>query len=283
VNALDTVERFGSATIQHGPASNRVYLMCAGAEEPEDLVARVEALAADRGYTKIFTKLPPLAAAVFAARGYVEEARIPGYYRRREDAVFMSRFPDPARARDPEEARLRDLLSRAASAPPPAEPPDEYTFALAEESAADDMAALYREVFASYPFPIHDSAYLRATLRTHVRYLLVRFGGRLVAVASGELDADARASEMTDFATHPDHRGRGLASALLRRLDRALAREGIRTGYTIARAPSSGMNRVFASGGYRYAGTLVRNTQICGRIESMNVWHKALPLDTDAL
>jgi beta-lysine N6-acetyltransferase len=36
------------------------------------------------------------------------------------------------------------------------------------------------------------------------------------------------------------------------------------------------MNKTFAALGYRYGGTLVNNTQICGDLESMNVWHKPL-------
>ena len=48
---------------------------------------------------------------------------------------------------------------------------------------------------------------------------------------------------------------------------------GIHTQYTIARALSAGMNITFAKAGYRYAGTLVNNTDISGTIESMNVWY----------
>jgi hypothetical protein len=36
------------------------------------------------------------------------------------------------------------------------------------------------------------------------------------------------------------------------------------------------MNVTFARCGYRFAGTLINNTQISGRIESMNVWYKGL-------
>jgi len=46
--------------------------------------------------------------------------------------------------------------------------------------------------------------------------------------------------------------------------------------YTIARALSAGMNVTFARAGYDYGGTLTNNTNICGQIESMNVWYKPL-------
>ncbi len=38
--------------------------------------------------------------------------------------------------------------------------------------------------------------------------------------------------------------------------------------------PREGMNITFAKTGYTYAGTLINNTNISGRLESMNVWYK---------
>jgi len=52
--------------------------------------------------------------------------------------------------------------------------------------------------------------------------------------------------------------------------------KGIKTAYTIARAASAGMNVTFAKGGYHFGGRLINNTNISGRIESMNVWFKSL-------
>jgi RimJ/RimL family protein N-acetyltransferase len=63
---------------------------------------------------------------------------------------------------------------------------------------------------------------------------------------------------------------------LLDRLDDEAQNHGVRTAYTISRADSYGMNRVFKKMGYRYAGQLVKNTQIGGRIRSMNVWYKRI-------
>jgi putative beta-lysine N-acetyltransferase len=98
----------------------------------------------------------------------------------------------------------------------------------------------------------------------------------LVAASSMEGGGAPGAVEMTDFATLPSHRGRGLATHLLGLMDRtALARE-VRVAYTIARAVSFGMNITFARRGYTYGGTLVANTQIGGTIESMNVWYKVM-------
>jgi beta-lysine N6-acetyltransferase len=56
----------------------------------------------------------------------------------------------------------------------------------------------------------------------------------------------------------------------------AMRPAGLRVAYTIARAMSPGINFTFAGAGYRFGGTLVNNTQIGGRIESINVWYKEL-------
>jgi len=158
----------------------------------------------------------------------------------------------------------------------PGDPPAGCVLRACGPDDAEDMAALYGAVYASYPFPIHDPAYLLTTMRDHIRYHGAWMDDRLVALASGETCPHAKAVEMTDFATHPDLRGQGLAQHLLARLEEALRAEGFVTAYTIARAPSFGMNIVFARAGYAFGGTLINNTNIAGSLESMNVWHKPL-------
>jgi putative beta-lysine N-acetyltransferase len=81
---------------------------------------------------------------------------------------------------------------------------------------------------------------------------------------------------MTDFATLPDQRGLGLAQHLLAALERDMGHEEIPNLYTIARARSAGMNRVFYNHGYHWTGTLVNNCHIAGRFEDMHVWCKDL-------
>ena len=144
------------------------------------------------------------------------------------------------------------------------------------EGHAEELAALYAEVFESYPFAIHDPAYLREAMAEGTAFFGIRSGGRLVAAASAEIDARWRCAEITDFATLPACRGRGAASRLLAHMERAVRRMDIRTAYTIARAASYGMNAVFAKNGYDHGGTLTNNTHIGGGLETMNVWYKDL-------
>ena len=81
---------------------------------------------------------------------------------------------------------------------------------------------------------------------------------------------------MTDFATLSKYRGQGLASYLLKKMEREMIHQGMRTLFSIARALSPAMNMTFGNTDYLYGGTLVNNTNISGRIESMNVWYKHL-------
>jgi len=279
--SFDTIETLGKSTVQHGSANKRVYLMKLHPSDYRTMPERLEALAAEHSYTKIFTKIPAEAADYFSKLGYQQEALIPCYYRGSEDALFLSRFTDPARSRVSEEEKA--LIKK--------------NITLAEEKAgdkvnnilsggyemrrltgqdADRLARLYKTVFPSYPFPIYDPSYLIETMKSHIHYFGIFEGEALLAASSSETDPASLSVEITDFATLPEQRGKGFALHLLAEMERDMLREGITCHYTIARAFSAGMNITFAKAGYTFSGTLINNTDIFGRIESMNVWYKHL-------
>jgi putative beta-lysine N-acetyltransferase len=147
---------------------------------------------------------------------------------------------------------------------------------LLKRSDVDQITDLYLKVFLSYPFPIHNPGYILKTMKENVRYFGVRKKGKLIAVASAEIDSEGKNAEMTDFATDPEFRGQKLGQLLLAHMEKEMKSMGMKTLYTIARLPSIPMNKVFLKHQYQYAGTLLRNTQIAGRIESMNVLYKHL-------
>jgi len=276
----DETVRLGASWIQHGIYNNRVYLMKLAAGEAGDVAAKLDRLAARRGYGKIFAKIPAASAGPFLQRGYAREAVVPGFYGKGRDGWFLAKYFDPDRSQlsRADRSQIKKILALArAPASPDASPlPEGYVLSPARAEDADDLARLYRDVFPTYPFPIRDPAYLVRAMATHADYVLVRRRRRVVAAASAERDDDYGHAELTDFATRPRHRGRGLATHLLRLMEERARRRGLRLGYTIARALSPGVNRLFASAGYRFAGTLLNNTNIAGRIESMNVWYKLL-------
>jgi putative beta-lysine N-acetyltransferase len=112
---------------------------------------------------------------------------------------------------------------------------------------------------------------------SHVLYRIVRNAENvIVAAASAETCRRHHNAEMTDFATLPSERGLGLAQHLLSALEDDMREWSLPNLYTIARARSAGMNRVFYNRGYSRTGTLVNNCHIAGHFEDMHVWCKTL-------
>lgn len=275
----DEIITIGNSSIQHGKHSNRAYLMNLAPGDLPTVMSYLDDLARTEGYTKIFAKVPAKAKKDFMANSYLSEATIPGFYQGERDVCFMGKYFDSER----KEEQNPDLVQAALDAAqgkepllevPPLEAPLQCRLARTEDAEA--MAQLYRQVFATYPFPIHDPGYLQETMASHVDYFGIWNGDELIALASAEKDLSGENAEMTDFATDPAFRSRGLANYLLARLEESAGRQGIRTAFTIARAYSYGMNITFAKSSYTYSGTLTHNTQISGKLESMNVWYKDL-------
>ncbi len=274
----DTLEKIGNSQIQHGPDNDRIYLMKLDPADLPGMIDRLAALAAEKGYTKIFAKLPAPCAPSFIEHGYCREGTIPEFYNGDTDAAFLGKFIDPRREIDPRRDEIEQIIMLAQSKNGRlGKPlPDGYTLRPAVEADAAEMAEIYRQVFASYPFPIHDPDYLLETMRSHAAYFVAEKDGKIAAASSGEMDKENRNAEMTDFATLPQHLGNGLAVHLLQFMEPEMKRRGIATLYTIARAISPGMNITFAKCGYVFGGTLINNTQISGAIESMNLWYRSV-------
>lgn len=285
--AHDRCETLGHSQIQHGPYSNRIYLMKLDKNDLPGIVKKLDGLAIQKGYTKLFAKVPAEAETDFISRGYLREASIPGFYQGREDALFLGKYLDPSRAEPGNREELEEVRAlaeaRARKVPEECELPGGFSMLSCALEHAEAMSHVYKIVFPSYPFPIHDPGYLRETMSSHVDYFGIFRDGELVALSSSEMDLKGSNVEMTDFATLPEYRGQGLAGFLLQEMEKAMKKREIHTAYTIARAVSPGMNITFSRRGYEYGGTLVNNTHISGRIESMNIWYKPLSLSAQRL
>ncbi|MCK5147245.1 putative beta-lysine N-acetyltransferase [bacterium] len=277
---MDCIEKVGKSTIQHGPESDRIYLMKLDCNDLDSMPGALISKAKQHGYSKIFCKLSETLSRPFLEREYIVEAEVPGLFYGTEKGLFLSYYLSADRQvlSADEDEKIKKNLALAFDRSESSVFDTSSTFQLKELTAdtAESLSGLYREVFDSYPFPIGDSGYIQETMASHVRYFGVYKGGQLVAASSAELDFEANNAEMTDFATLPEFRGYGLAKFLLIEMEGQLNRSEIKTAYTIARAFSPGMNITFHKAGYRFAGTLINNTQISGRIESMNVWYKSL-------
>jgi beta-lysine N6-acetyltransferase len=275
----DLIETIGKSIIQHGSGNDRVYLMKLHPDDAPDIVERLDTLAASGGYSKIFAKVPSWSAGRFVAADYALEAAIPAFFPEGAAACFMGKFFTPARGQEGHAELVRQVLAAAGaevSAYRPAPLLEGFYVRKASEGDVEAMAEVYRKIFATYPFPIQDPAFLRTAMNGTTVFFGVWEGERIAALSSAEIDESSRSAEMTDFATLPEYRGHGLALHLLRLMEDAVKSRGIRSLYTIARSYSFGMNITFARNGYNFGGTLINNTNIFGKLESMNVWHKAL-------
>jgi hypothetical protein len=74
-----------------------------------DILKSLRELAREYRYTKIFAKVPSSAAPFFLSDGYIMEAFVPGFYRRREAAFFVSKYLNSDRLMQIEHSRLHEL------------------------------------------------------------------------------------------------------------------------------------------------------------------------------
>lgn len=259
--------------------NQRVRVLSFQASDHAALAAELIRLTQAQGLSKLFLKARAADAAPLTAAGLTREAVIEGYFDG-EDAVVLSHFLTEQRAQRSADAEELRGLEALVAAPVPERTrtlSPGYDARCATAADAEELARLYKEVFGTYPFPIFDPAYLIAVMQSHVVFLLVRDeAGRLVAAASAEVDAELRSAEMTDFATHPSQRGKGLALFLLEGLEAEMGHRGVPNLFTLARSSIMGMNKVFHHLGYRYTGRLVKNCHIGGAFEDMLCWCKRL-------
>lgn len=281
----DVITRMGDSVVHHGAANDRAYLMKLVGAEPSRAAADLETLARREDYSKIVAKVPASAREDFEGVGYRSEAAVPGFFGGNEEVHFMVKYLDPQRSRSEEQETIVQVLE-AARGKKPVEGEEtidgRYRWRIPGPEDTPAMAEVYRQVFATYPFPIHDPAYLRQTMADNVVYFGIWDGDRLIALSSAEMCTASKSVEMTDFATLPECRGGGFATFLLQQMEAEMCRRGVLTAYTIARAVSFGMNITFAKLGYRFGGTLTNNTNISGSLESMNVWYKPLEAQSAA-
>jgi putative beta-lysine N-acetyltransferase len=259
--------------------NERIHVLNYEAEDPRAMIRGLMSEARLRDYGKIFLKAPAFDRRPLEDAGMVFEATITGYYSGQPAAV-MSLYLNEGRMQRPFESKQREILEAIESRDPDSSAsdlPDGYHMEVATAADVEELAALYSTVFESYPYPITNPAYLKSTMSSHVLYRIVRNAENvIVAAASAETCPRHRNAEMTYFATLPSERGLGLAQHILAALEDDMREWALPNLYTIARARSAGMNRVFYNRGYSRTGTLVNNCHIAGDFEDMHVWCKSV-------
>lgn len=288
----DKTEKLGNSLIQHGKYNDRIYLMKLSEKDFPGIIKNLDSMAKEKKYGKIIAKVPAYAGELMRENGYILEASVPKLYNDWEDGLFLGKFfaAERKEMKDPE--KIHSILAGCIAKTEPAQvnspidtpvntPDAEFHYKSCGIEDVPQMVEVYKLVFKSYPFPIHDPDFLQESMRNNVKYFGIWHNDQAVALSSAQIDSPAQNAEMTDFATLPDYRERGFAAFLLSVMEEYIRGIGINTAYTIARSLSYGMNAAFARMGYSFGGTLVNNTNISGNFESMNIWYKSLVLDQD--
>lgn len=243
------------------------------------LVRKLDFLAEANRFDKIWVKADGKDWEQFLRFGYVLEGLLK-YANRGRTAYMVSKFRSQQRIHSRElmkETRLIEEILGRTRRETPRPLGAGYVLDFARETDVDGMLALYRRVFRTYPSPLTYREYLTAVLHRDALFRVIRDrSGQVVSVASAELDRAHRSAELTDCATHPAERGKGLMSVILHALENDLRKSGYVCAFTMARARSYGMNAAFHALGYEFNGRMINNCDIYGAFEDMNLWVKDL-------
>ncbi|NLV26296.1 MAG: putative beta-lysine N-acetyltransferase [Methanomicrobiales archaeon] len=274
----DLLVTVGKSLIQHGYYNNRIYLISLHPDDVGKVLDSISFLQLTCSYQKIILKVPRSLEKDFSTPDTCIEAQIPGYYQGIEDALFLSRFYDVTRSEDDAYDIIRQNIRTCQEREKSSVNKTSNGVVIREADISDIplMCSLYQQVFETYPFPIHDPVHVQKTMNGGVPFFVGETKDGIVAAGSCEIDIYASAGEMSDIAVDTRYRGLGLSRFMLSFMEDKIKEKGVKTAYTICRAEPIQINRLFSGFDYEYGGTLVKNTNICGKCESMNIWYKKL-------
>ncbi|MHB9133332.1 MAG: putative beta-lysine N-acetyltransferase [Armatimonadota bacterium] len=265
----------GQASVQIDMYNQRIKLLTCG-EDVTATVAAVTTLARAQSLDKIWGFVSQEEWAILQQLGFVWEGALDGYFID-GPAIAVANYLGGQRALSSWLTEENEIIG-----PLLAEPfamqhdlPTDYHIHVATPDESEAVSRVLTTVFSTYPTPITPGA-IAESMQGDMLYLLATNDGKVVSVMSADINREHLVAEMTDCATLPEHRGRGIMSHLLAVMECRLRDSGLRTLFTLARAKSVGMNTAFAHLGYTYRGRLINNCHIAGEWEDMNLWVKRL-------
>jgi beta-lysine N6-acetyltransferase len=264
----------------------------------EEVSEILEAYAKAEKIGKLIIYIPPEKKSEAETCGYTEEGIIRGYYPGKDCHLFSS-YPESSRGissqKEKEDRIIEDCLKmykQAGKIPNELENSlkkgnwnkqkgtlrfqEEYFLRSAVQVDISAMANLYKQGFLFYPTPVHMESYLLKTMDSNVIYFILEKQGKIVSLASAEINPENRSAEITDCLTIPSERGKGLIKILISALEKELLFRGFLSAFTLCRASSPSINTAFVSLGYAYTGRLVNNCRIGRGFEDMNIWCKIM-------
>lgn len=215
---------------------------------------------------------------LFHDAGFKLEGKINGYFKGK-DALCMSYFIDTEREFcsnfSQKESLIRECIDKK-SIFKNYNNNFEVLIRNANENDIDEMIKLFSTVFSSYPSPIYDKNFIKETMNQKVLYKVAVYNGKIVSIASADMDKENLNAEITDCATYPDYSNKGILSGIIYSLECNLRANGFMTLYSLSRAINPSINFVLSRHNYIFTGRMVNNCNICGTLEDMNIWVKQL-------
>lgn len=244
----------------------------------KELLLKVLVLARDKGLGKVLCNCRVRDLVFFRKMGFVVEGLISGFFRGR-DAYCVSFFLNKDRVhskREEEEEEILKMCFDEKRISKPRKIDEQYKIRDCVEDDIPQMIKLFKKVFKTYPAPVFEEEYLREMINEKILFKGVFSTNGLISIASADLDSKNLNAEITDCATYPKYRGRGLLSNLINELEEDLKARGYYILYSLSRAINAGINISLRKQGYYYGGRLINNCNICGGFEDMNIWIKNL-------
>jgi beta-lysine N6-acetyltransferase len=237
------------------------------------MLNKIEEVAQIHTFEKIIIKARYEHVSLFLERAYAIEATIDGYFSG-STMLFMTKYRTDERRNSSYWLEGDNVLAAVVKKEQQVVPAvADYVIREATNADIEGLTSLYKEVFQVYPTPLHDASYIRSEMGETLFYVATH-NGKIVSVASAEMNRMDFNAELTNCATVTEHRKAGLMKILLSKLEEELIRRHIYCAYTIARSLSFGMNCAFYQLGYTYTGRLTNNCYIYDKLEDMNVWVK---------
>lgn len=243
----------------------------------EDVIREIIEFARDQGLGKIIGNCRIRLLKPYKNAGFAVEGLINGFYRG-EDAYCISCFLDSQRSISPRKKEEDLILLQSVKEADDFVPCLDTAFKMRDAAVEDipQLVALFSSVFETYPSPVFSMEYLQKVMNDKVLFKVITCNDKIVSVASADMDSFNLNAEITDCATYPDYRGKGLLSNLIHQLEYDLREKGFYTLYSLSRAINPGINRALGKLNYKFSGRLANNCHMCGGFEDMNIWVKRI-------
>lgn len=232
--------------------------------------------AKEKGLGKVISNSPISLLHHFKNCGFKIEGKINGFFSGKT-AYCVSFFIDDRRGISLNRVKEDTILNQCAENTKfSIKEPHKYVIRDAKRDDIPQMIKLFSTVFETYPSPIYSSDYLQKVMGKQILFKVAVEveDDQIISIASADLNINNVNAEITDCATYPEHRGRGILPNLILCLEKDLHERGFYTLYSLSRAINPGINKTLSKLDYSWCGRLINNCHICGNFEDMNIWVK---------